>query len=243
MKHLLFLVALLPFFVCAQNDPKYLEGSVPVVDGKVVFQKNIQLASNSGAEAFQLAKAWAAQRFDKEECRVVYENPDKGELAAAGKEYIVFTSNALSLDRSKMSYSVLIHCSNSSCSIQLTNIRYEYNVTYQREPEKYTAEEWITDKHALFKGKLNRISGKFRCKTIDFAEDLFADAEKNMGGKAVVSEPVSLPLTNEEKPVVDAPGSVRSVADKPAHIFGSGRFHVVGKWKGFIDFAEHDERK
>lgn len=218
MKHLLFLVALLPFFVCAQNDPKYLEGSVPVVDGKVVFQKNIQLASNSGAEAFQLAKAWAAQRFDKEECRVVYENPDKGELVAAGKEYIVFTSNALSLDRSKMSYSVLIHCSNSSCSIQLTNIRYEYNVTYQREPEKYTAEEWITDKHALFKGKLNRISGKFRCKTIDFAEDLFADAEKSMGGKAVVSEPVSLPLTNEEKPVVDAPGSVRSVADKPAHV-------------------------
>ena len=145
MKHLLFLVALLPFFVCAQSDPKYLEGSVPVVDGKVVFQKNIQLASNSGAEAFQLAKAWAAQRFDKEECRVVYENPDKGELAAAGKEYIVFTSNALSLDRSKMSYSVLIHCSNSSCSIQLTNIRYEYNVTYQREPEKYTAEEWMTD--------------------------------------------------------------------------------------------------
>ena len=57
MKHLLFLVALLPFFVCAQSDPKYLEGSVPVVDGKVVFQKNIQLASNSGAEAFQLAKA------------------------------------------------------------------------------------------------------------------------------------------------------------------------------------------
>ena len=90
MKHLLFLVVLLPYFICAQNtDQKYLEGSVPVVNGKVVFQKDIQLASRSKADVFDIAKAWAAQRFDREDCRVVYENPDKGELAAAGKEYIV----------------------------------------------------------------------------------------------------------------------------------------------------------
>lgn len=37
----------------------------------------------------------------------------------------------------------------------MTGIRYEYNVSYQREPEKYTAEEWITDKFALNKKKIN----------------------------------------------------------------------------------------
>lgn len=213
MKHLLFLLVLLPFLAFAQGtDQKYLEGSVPVIDGKVVFQKDIQLASNSGTEVYQIAKAWATKRFDREECRVVYENPDKGELAVAGKEYIVFTNNALSLDRSKMSYSVLIFCSNHSCSIRLTNIKYEYNVTYKKEPEKYTAEEWITDKHALYKGKLNRISGKFRRETINFAEDLFADAEKSMTGKVVESEPVVLPLVSEERPVVDAPETIQPIS-------------------------------
>lgn len=234
MKHLLFLVVLLPYFICAQNtDQKYLEGSVPVVNGKVVFQKDIQLASRSKTDVFDIAKAWAAQRFDREDCRVVYENPDKGELAAAGKEYIVFASKALSLDRSKMSYSVLVYCSDHACSIKLTNIKYEYNVAYQREPERYTAEEWITDKHALYKGKLNRISGKFRRKTIDFAEELFADAEKKMGGNTEGAKPVVLPLVNEERPVVvDKSESALPVSGKPANVsFASEGFTQLEEGK------------
>ena len=42
-----------------------------------------------------------------------------------------------------MDYRVTIECEDNAAKIKLAGIRYEYNVSYQREPEKYTAEEWI----------------------------------------------------------------------------------------------------
>lgn len=190
MKHLFLLLAFLPFFLSAQEDAKYLEGAVPVENGKVVFTKEIQIPSLSQNEIYETALKWAEERFNNEDCRVVYQNRDKGEMAATGKEYIIFSSTALSLDRSKMSYQVLIYCLDQLCTIKLTNIRYDYDVAYQREPEKYTAEEWITDENSLRKGKLNRISGKFRRKTIDFAEELFTGAMNAFGQQAMQAQAV-----------------------------------------------------
>ena len=92
----------------------------------------------------------------------------KGEIALSEKKYIVFSSTALSLDRAMMKYRIIIECKEHACTLQLAGIRYEYNVSYQNEPEKYLAEEWITDEYALNKSKtkLNRISGKFRKATM-----------------------------------------------------------------------------
>ena len=191
MKHLFLLFAFLPFLLTAQEDSKYLEGAVPVENGRVVFSQDIKVPSLSQNEVFETALNWAQQRFNNDECRVVYQNRDKGELAAAGKEYIVFSSTVLSLDRSKMSYQVLVYCKDQLCTIKLTNIRYEYNVAYQREPEKYVAEEWITDENAIYKGKLNRISGKFRRKTIDFADELFTNAKNAFGQQALQTQAVN----------------------------------------------------
>ena len=82
-----------------------------------------------------------------------------------------------------MDYRVTIECEDNAAKIKLAGIRYEYNVSYQREPEKYTAEEWITDKYALNKkkDKLNRGNGKFRRKTVDFAENMFQSADAAFG--------------------------------------------------------------
>lgn len=191
MKHLFLLLAFLPFFLSAQEDAKYLEGAVPVENGKVVFTKEIQIPSLSQNEVYETALKWAEERFNNEDCRVVYQNRDKGEMAATGKEYIIFSSTALSLDRSKMSYQVLIYCQDQLCTIKLTNIRYDYDVAYQREPEKYIAEEWITDENSIRKGKLNRISGKFRRKTIDFADELFTGVMNAFGQQAMQTQAVT----------------------------------------------------
>lgn len=218
MKQLFILLALLPFFAFAESvDPKYLEGAVPVVNGKVVFEKEIKLATNSKAPTFETALAWANDRFGREGCRVVYQNAEKGEIAAIGSEYIIFTNSALTLDRSMMSYQVLIYCSEQTCKLQMTNIKYEYVVPYQRKPEIYLAEEWITDKNALHKNKLNKVTGKFRSKTIDFAEDLFADAEKALGEnmkeeKGTVAQPA--PASKEEK--YPEPQTTSSLTTSPA---------------------------
>ena len=39
MKQLLLLLLLIPGLLPAQENPKYLEGAVPVADGKVVFTR------------------------------------------------------------------------------------------------------------------------------------------------------------------------------------------------------------
>jgi len=55
----------------------------------------------------------------------------------------------------------------------MTHIRYLYDM--QREPQKYKAEEWITDEEAVNKKntRLLPLSGKFRRKTIDRKDFLF----------------------------------------------------------------------
>lgn len=181
MKKVLLLLFLLPFCAFAQEDSKYMEGAVPEVDGKVIFQTELTSTVLSPEMVYETINKWMHERFSREGCRVVYENSEDGQVAAVGEEYIEFSRTVLALDRARMSYQVTAECKGQSCLLQFKNIRYEYDVTYQREPEKYTAEEWITDKYAIYKGKLNRISGKFRTKTVDFADQLFADAKKALG--------------------------------------------------------------
>ena len=139
-------------------------------------------------------------------------------IAIIGEEYIVFSSTALSLDRAMMKYRIIIECKEHACTLQLAGIRYEYNVSYQNEPEKYLAEEWITDEYALNKSKtkLNRISGKFRKATIDFADKTFDSATNTLGAQLLTTapvEPVSAPQ-RETRAVAPMEGFVAFQADK-----------------------------
>ena len=117
-----------------------------------------------------------------------------------------------------MKYRIIIECKEHACTLQLAGIRYEYNVSYQNEPEKYLAEEWITDEYALNKSKtkLNRISGKFRKATIDFADKTFDSAANVLGAQLLTAapvEPVSAPQ-RETRPVAPMEGFVAFQADK-----------------------------
>lgn len=191
MKQLLFALLFIPALLFAQEDQRYLAGAVPVVDGKVVFTREINAPSFSKAQIYQQLLKWGQENFNTKESRVAYQNEAKGEIAIIGEEYVVFSSTALSLDRAMMKYRIIIECKEQACSLQLTGIRYEYNVSYQNEPEKYLAEEWITDEYALNKSKtkLNRISGKFRKATIDFADKTFDSAANALGAQLLTTVP------------------------------------------------------
>lgn len=191
MKRLLFLALFFPTLIWAQDNSKYLAGAVTEDDGKVVFTEEINVPALSSTQIFNTMLDWADKYFTKDDSRVVYSDPQKGDIAAVGKEYLVFQSTALSLDRTMISYKVTIKCENQKCILKVNGIRYEYNVSYQREPEKYIAEEWITDKYALNKNKtkLNRGNGKFRTKTIDFVDAIFKEASAALGIQAVQAVP------------------------------------------------------
>lgn len=185
MKHLLFALLFIPTLIFGQDNQRYLEGAVPTQDGKVVFAKELSAPSFNQEQIYDHLLRWADDTFNTDEKRVVYRDKEKGEIAIIGKEYLVFSSTALALDRALISYKLIITCKDQACLLELSGIRYEYNVSYQREPEKYPAEEWITDTYALNKSKtkLNRISGKFRKATVDFADNTFDSAAKALGAQ------------------------------------------------------------
>lgn len=225
MKHLLLILLCIPTLLSAQDDSKYLAGAVPEANGKVIFTKEINAPGLSQQQIYTTLLDWAKKRFNEGNSRVLYSNPDDGGIACGGSEYIVFTKTALSLDRSTINYRLTLECEAGKCLAEVSGIRYVYNVSYQKEPEKYAAEEWITDKYALNKDKtkLARGTGKFREKTVDLVEQLFIDAQAALGISALSTPqvtantaPAATVAPAPATPVVAVPASATTQAITPA---------------------------
>lgn len=204
MRKLIILIALLlPSLTFAQNtwetedteaeekqetivnpDQKYLTGAVPVVDGKVVFSTSIKAPGKSVREVYNIVgrtmTAITKEDNQLEGSRVVYSDTIKNEIAADIDEWLVFKSNAIMLDRTRFHYNMIANCKPGEATIKITRITYYYDE--ERDPQRFNAEEWITDKYGLRKNgqKLARMSGKFRKKTIDRKDYIFELFEKEL---------------------------------------------------------------
>ena len=190
MKKILFLLLFcLPLTVMAQTDPKYLAGAITMDEGKVSFKNEIQAPSLTQEQLYETMLEWANERFHPEgkfNARVLYTDKAEGSIAAAGEEYIVFSSTALSLDRTRIYYQLFINCEAGKVDVNMTRIRYWYDEA-RDGGEKYTAEEWITDDMALNKSKtkLAPICGKFRKGTINLKDELFVSIQNTLGNKVL----------------------------------------------------------
>jgi len=228
MKRLFLLLLLIPAILVAQEEERYLPGAVVMENGKVVFTKEIKNSPLTQDQLFEKILAWAEGRFQDDNNRVAYSDKDKGDIAVRGTEKIVFSSTALSLDTSEMSYHLIIECEGNNCVIRFTNITYKYNVSYERNPLRLAAEEVIIDKYALNRNKsLNRINGKFRKGTIDFVDKLFAeiDALFNLSESVQRATPAIVPADpapqqtiTAEKPVVTPKEASAPVENKEGYM-------------------------
>jgi colicin import membrane protein len=99
------------------------------------------------------------------------------ELGASYEEWLVFRSNAITLDRTRFYYILKAQCFNGKAEVEMSHIKYLYEE--ERDPQRMKAEEWITDEEAVNKKntKLQPIVGKFRPKTIDRKDYLFNKLE------------------------------------------------------------------
>lgn len=187
-----------------KDDTRYLKGAVPEVDGKVVFSEELKLPGKTAKQVYDATLEWMSTRLAKnknDESRVVFTNKEEGSIAGIGEEWIVFSSTALSLDRTLVNYQLTATCREGSCLLRIEKIRFTY-----REKEKYKAEEWITDRYALNKAgtKLVRGLAKWRRKTVDFADSMLSDAATALGvsvsgtTQPVVSAPTDRTPTYEE---------------------------------------------
>lgn len=249
MKRLLcILLALLPLFACAKSkkkdnsNPKYLVGAVTLTDGKVTFSKEFNTPSLTKDELYKLMLGWANNRFHPEgnlQSRVLYSHEDKGEIVASGEEYLVFSSTALSLDRTRIYYQLLINTSDGLCKVTMSRIRYWYDEN-RDGGEKYTAEEWITDDIALNKKKtkLAPLCGKFRRETIDMKDALFKSVADTLGYQVSGSQarPNVIPATPLIPATPVATGELKEIpfSQLPANLSEMAS-------KGRITIAANDE--
>lgn len=205
------LLILTTFFVCIPvllpaQERSYLAGAVPEVDGKVVFQREFDLSGAQQDAIYGRMLDWVTSRMEqnKNTSRIVYSDQAAGSIAAVGQEYIVFSSSALSLDRTVINYQLTVTCRPGKCTVEVEKIRYVY-----QEKEKYNAEEWITDAVALNKSKTKIVRGltKFRTKTIDFVEDLFDNAQAALGIAKVAPVTVQAPVSGIGAPLAGTQGA------------------------------------
>ena len=197
-KILLILLACLPLFAIAKDnkeknnsDPKYLAGALTYEDGKITFTREINAPGLSKDEIYQRMLDWANERFRPEDgmqSRVVYTNKEDGDIAASAEEWMVFSSTALSLDRTRVYYQLTAKAGDGQCLLTMSRIRYWYDEARQT--------------------KLAPICGKFRRETIDLKDELFL-AATNALGQAALAAP-AIPAT----PVVPATPSLATPSGK-----------------------------
>ena len=156
-------------------NAKYLRGAVPVVNGKVTFSKHIDAPGKSAAEIFGILKNYLEKmtkaKNQLENSKVI--EADNDTITAYYEEWLVFKKSAIVLDRTRFYFALQVVCNDGSADVTMSHIRYLYEE--ERNPQRYTAEEWITDEEAVNKKntKLYPGSGKFRRKTIDRKDFLF----------------------------------------------------------------------
>lgn len=188
MKKTLALLSLIFFSVTMYPqdiNPAYLAGAVKEVNNKVVFTKSISTGKNLPAhEIYKLMDIWAKKNYPERgpKNRMVLSDPNTDNIACVGEKDIVFKKSALSLDRTTMSYQLIIEAEQGVCNVTVRNIKYQYE-----EGGKNTwllAEEMITDKYALNKEgtKLNRYYDKFRIHTIDSVNAIFTSVDAYLNG-------------------------------------------------------------
>ncbi|MBQ7419790.1 MAG: DUF4468 domain-containing protein [Prevotella sp.] len=162
-------------------DQKYLNGAVPEVNGKVVFSKTFEAPGKTAFDIYNiLGKFFQDMTHESNQLNSMLVKADTTdyELGASYEEWLVFRKNAISLDRTRLYYVLKAACQNGKVIVEMSHIKYLYEE--ERTPQRYKAEEWITDKEAVNKKntKLLPITGKFRRKTIDRKDYLFNKIEE-----------------------------------------------------------------
>lgn len=161
-------------------------GKVPVVNGRVVFEKSIKAEGLDAKSIEEIVQTWLAERFVRPVVNgiKIYEIETPNTITAKAEEYIVFRNTFLVLNRSRIYYFLTITYEDGSCNLNMSRITYWWDDEAEDGGRKMMAEECITDEASIDeKGKLRRFNGKFRIKTIELFNILSAQLEERLNQK------------------------------------------------------------
>lgn len=161
------------------EDPKYLEGAVPLVNGEVCWTLDHDVPGKDAQQIYEIMMRYLTNLTNEENqlegSAVSLVNRQEHIIAATIREWLVFKNVFLALDRTKFFYTLIVKCSDQHVKVEMKRLNYRYEEERDGKGFAYSAEEWITDKYALNKKKtkLYKGSAKFRRKTIDRKDYLF----------------------------------------------------------------------
>ena len=160
-----------------KENEKYLRGAVPLVDGYVQWALDLDVPGKNAQEIYdkiyQTLTDLTKSEGQLEGSTVTLVNKQDHIIVASVKEWLVFSSSFISLDRTKFNYALIAHCTDGHLHLTMDRISYKYEE--ERQGQYIKAEEWITDDNAVNK-KNTRLypgSAKFRRKTIDRKDQIF----------------------------------------------------------------------
>lgn len=160
------------------KDSAYLAGALPVTqDGVVCFDHTFDLNGLTKEKAYSVFKEYANEIINKsknlELSRIISESNDT--LVASICEPLYFKRKKWEADSTIIKYRYEATVKEQTATVRIWFISYCYEQS-ESAGFNYRAEEWITDKYALSKDGLTllKLPGKFRRKTIDYVNEVFA---------------------------------------------------------------------
>lgn len=184
------------------SDKRYLTGAIPMEDGKVVFNKQLDITGIPVGTAMELVKQWVKGSLADDGFNGKVHNIDDnaGCLAINVDGDLTFKSTAFQLDKATIILIMDIKFTDNRCLLTFKNIRYLYAINPNNaKRDLIVAEKWITDKEALNKAgtKMYATNGKFRIRTIQLVDYLTESLRKSLNAKNVDKKVVQFSASTE----------------------------------------------
>lgn len=172
------------------SDKKYLAGAVPTENGKVVFNRQLDITGIAPQTAIELTRQWASGPLanDGYSGKIYDIDNNAGSLVINMDGDLVFKSSAFQLDQATISCILDVKFSNNKCMLTFRNIRYLYAINPNNtRRDVIMADNWIVDKEALNKAgtKMYAMNGKFRIRTVQLVDYLTESLRSGLNARDV----------------------------------------------------------
>lgn len=246
MKKILYplLLAIMPLASFSQiTGSGYLAGAVPVVDGKVIFNRQVVAATLTAQQIYDNISEWGILKYSGNAGEMISSDPLLKRITLRGMEQAQVRVG-LFPSKIKINYYLIIECRDGACDLSFVRFFYTNNPTSDNPNEQIKAEDYITDKYALNKAgtKLTGGTGDYRKKTIDLVESVtnsvreslshyMANIENETRKAAAVTVAPTVPQATALQatpPKSAAPLSVSATATAPQTAVHSAPLNIEG---------------
>lgn len=187
MKRTLFLTLLtiLSLFVSAQiAKEKELFKSVPVINNKVAFVKEVSVGTKDAEKNYQILREWARDNYGKDPfiSSVRFDN-DKHEIVAKSRIELILPENSAGVrEKMVMRFRINGFLINDKCVLEITDLSYLHDNSKDRKlPRVIRAEDFITDVKIEEADELQELRNNTKKSTLYFLNSLGKDFEELFG--------------------------------------------------------------